>query len=638
MSIIQEIQALSPYPSLRPGQLRIAKEVYQAIVNGHDLVIEAPCGLGKTLACLMGIAPPIKSGLVQKVLWLTRTNNESDKIINEAKKLKIGGPLRGLSIRGRSHSCLYIKGTSEDILHLACKTLRNENLCPYLNQERIDEAIESIEQNYELISSVEIVELCHKLKACPFIVMKKLALRRNLIALTYPYFFNRNVRKAYVKSLFSQAKNVVVIIDEAHNLLEALPEYNTRRVKLSTILNAVDELYIRDQIRLARPLEDIAFSLEEMVKNCNMACGVEIPLNLIERPIAGHGGEVTSYLSELKRVAREIIFTRAIKGLSVRCYTLSIYLFLKELFNSSQDMRMLWAYNEIDSNSITIELRPLYCNITPLLQGFRNTIFMSGTLSPISRYLKLIGLRDRSEEKRLKVVKYLKPQYGRVFLIIDKSVSTSLKSRSQTLFKKLLYKLKILRNAIKGGLGIFAASYNILQGLLTVGLKDALSGSVLVDDGRSSHTATLALLELFKDYVQRGFNATLVSVVGGRFSEGVDIPSSIMPIAVIVGLPLPEPTPYTIKKLEILKSMGFKDPHNITFIEPAMRKVIQTIGRLIRSPNDQATVILMDERYNAHAINRYMPKWLKYKAFVNDNPLMLLHSLPPLKPKVASNQ
>jgi len=153
-------------------------------------------------------------------------------------------------------------------------------------------------------------------------------------------------------------------------------------------------------------------------------------------------------------------------------------------------------------------------------------------------------------------------------------------------------------------------------------LKELMQGLTFIDEGKSS--PSIEVFERFKNYVEEGADATLVSVVGGRLAEGIDISSRLMSVAAIVGLPMPEPTSYNLKKVERLQSLGFKRPHNAVFIEPAMRRVAQAVGRLIRSPLDRAVVVLMDRRYSEPLIKKYMPKWLGYELRVSDNPLCLL--------------
>ncbi|MEM2535226.1 MAG: helicase C-terminal domain-containing protein, partial [Candidatus Nezhaarchaeales archaeon] len=358
--------------------------------------------------------------------------------------------------------------------------------------------------------------------------------------------------------------------------------------------------------------------------------GIEVTKDNIQNAITEYFKNPLEYLNELRRIAIDIVRMRAVKGLNLRCPTYSTYAFLREVLCS--DDRIIWAYLDFDGE-MHLEVKPLTCDFAQIVRLFRGVILMSGTLSPIKEFVKILNL----DLKSLKAMRYVKPKYGRVAFIVDPSISTSLKDRSEELYKTIVYKLKIIRSIVDRGLGIFLPSYTILQALKNAGLKELIPGPVLVDDGRG--TSSREVFERFKDYVEKGMRASLVSVVGGRLTEGIDISSYLMPVAVIVGLPMPEPTPYNLKKIEKLRSLGFENAHEVVFVEPAMRRVAQTVGRLIRSPSDEAVAILMDRRYTKNLIKRYMPRWLSYELRIANSPSHLLQeALSSLKMKEGYEQ
>jgi len=619
-----ELRALSPYPSLRPGQLKIAKTVYVTVAQGLCTVIEAPCGLGKTIASLMGIALSLQRNLIRRVLWLTRTNDESDKVIEEARRLKDrGSPLRGLSLRGKSSSCPLLRGVNEELSHLACRALRDELLCPYLDQEKVDQCADRLSREHDLATSVEVIQAAIKDRCCPVAVMKKLMKSSNILVLTYPYVFNRYVYGAYFK--FLQLHDTATIIDEAHNVMESAIEYESKALKVNTLYNSIDELLSRE-VELAAPLVDLIGVFKGLM-NSNLLQGVDVSREEILKVISRHFKDPFEYLERLRKVALEVIKTRALRGLTIRCPTYSTFTFLKKALNADSD-HTIWLHLDAEGE-LCIEVRPLTYDFRRVTGKFHGVVLMSGTLSPISSFIKILNLKAENS----KIIRYVRPKYGHVVFIVDRSISTSLKNRSEQLYKAIAYKLKAIRSNTKGGLGVFVPSYDILRALKAVGLKELMQGLTFIDEGKSS--PSIEVFERFKNYVEEGVDATLVSVIGGRLAEGIDISSRLMSVAAIIGLPMPEPTPYNLKKVERLRSLGFERPHNVVFIEPAMRKVVQAVGRLIRSPLDRAVVILMDRRYSEPLIKKYMPKWLGYELRVSDNPLCLLQeALSSLKPEV----
>jgi len=611
-----ELRALSPYPSLRPGQLRIAKTVYMTVAQGLCTVIEAPCGLGKTIASLMGIALSLRRNLIRRVLWLTRTNDESDKVIEEARRLKdCGGPLRGLSLRGKSSSCPLLRGVNEELSHLACRALRDESLCPYLDQEKVDHCADRLSREHDLVTSIEVIQAAIKERCCPVAVMKRLMRSSNILALTYPYLFNRYVYEAYFK--FLQVHDTATIIDEAHNVMESAIEYESKALKVNTLYSSIDELSSREA-KLAGPLEDLVGTFRGFTNN-DLSRGVDVSREEILKIISRHFKDPLEYLERLRKVALEVIKTRALRGLTIRCPTYSTYTFLEKALSAGND-HVIWLHLDAEGE-LCVEARPLTYDFRQVAGKFHGVILMSGTLSPISSFIKFLNLKAENS----KVIKYVSPKYGHVVFMVDRSISTSLKNRSEHLYKAIAYKLKAIRESTRGGLGVFVPSYGILRALEAVGLKELMHGLTFIDKGKG--LPSIEVFERFKNYVEEGVDATLVSVIGGRLAEGIDISSRLMSVAVIVGLPMPEPTPYNLKRVEKLRSLGLERPHKTVFIEPAMRKVVQAVGRLIRSPLDRAIVILMDRRYSRSLIKKYMPKWLGYKLCVSDDLPCLLQEV-----------
>lgn len=608
-----ELLSLTPYSSLRPGQLKIAKTVYLSMAKGLYVVLEAPCGLGKTIASLMGVTLSLQRNIVRRVLWFTRTNDESDKVIEEAKRIKDSrGTLRGISIRGKSSSCPRLRGTNEELTHLACRALRDELLCPYLDQERIDLCVDRLSCQHNLITSIDIIQNAIGDKCCPVAVMKRILRKSNIIALTYPYVFNDNIYKTYSKFLLLDP--TVAIMDEAHNIVELMVEYKSKVLRLTTLHRSIDELS-KIKAELVKPLEDLTLLLKDLA-DVAPSQGIEVSKDQILRIIAKYFKDPLDYLYKLKEVVLDIIKLRAVKGLTIRCPTYSTYSFLRDALSTDVD-NLMWVYMDVE-NEVHIELKPLTCDFSWIAHRFHSVIFMSGTISPLGGFVKSLSL----DPENVKTIKYVKPKYGRVIFIVDASISTSHKNRSEQLYKALVYKLKTIRNIVETGLGIFVPSYNVLRDLKRAGLKELMPGLTLIDDNKG--LSSLGIFNRFRDYIKMGVNATLVSVIGGRLAEGIDISSSLMPVAVIVGLPMPEPTPYNLRKVEKLRCLGFKRPYEAVFVEPAMRKVSQAVGRLIRSPSDEAIVVLMDKRFTKGFVKKYIPRWLSYELYISSSPMCLL--------------
>jgi len=87
----------------------------------------------------------------------------------------------------------------------------------------------------------------------------------------------------------------------------------------------------------------------------------------------------------------------------------------------------------------------------------------------------------------------------------------------------------------------------------------------------------------------------LLAVVGGRLSEGVDFPDTALEVVVVAGIPYPKPSART-KSLVDFFDRKFGRGWEYAVEVPTARKLLQTLGRVIRSPTDVGAVAILDYR------------------------------------------
>jgi DNA excision repair protein ERCC-2 len=117
-----------------------------------------------------------------------------------------------------------------------------------------------------------------------------------------------------------------------------------------------------------------------------------------------------------------------------------------------------------------------------------------------------------------------------------------------------------------------------------------------VEEQSMSQSDLMDLVTSFKSCgVEKGSGATLFSVMGGRISEGMDFPANQLEIAVIVGIPYPKPTARQ-RGLQKYYDLKFGKGWEYTVKAPAARKLLQSIGRLIRDENDRGVAVILDKR------------------------------------------
>jgi Rad3-related DNA helicase len=98
------------------------------------------------------------------------------------------------------------------------------------------------------------------------------------------------------------------------------------------------------------------------------------------------------------------------------------------------------------------------------------------------------------------------------------------------------------------------------------------------------------------------------AVLGGVFAEGVDLPGSLLIGAFIATLGLP-PVSVTQAHIQARLDKLFGADHGYADLVPALQKVVQAAGRVLRTPEDRGWLWLLDERYRRADVVALLPAW-----------------------------
>ena len=129
-----------------------------------------------------------------------------------------------------------------------------------------------------------------------------------------------------------------------------------------------------------------------------------------------------------------------------------------------------------------------------------------------------------------------------------------------------------------------------------------------------SQTALMDLVAEFKECGGKETEAAaLLSVMGGRISEGMDFPAEELEIVILVGIPYPKPSARQ-RGLQRFYDLKFRKGWEYTVEAPTARKLLQSIGRLIRKENDRGVAVILDRR---------APRFKKYIQDLQHSPDLL---------------
>jgi DNA excision repair protein ERCC-2 len=235
----------------------------------------------------------------------------------------------------------------------------------------------------------------------------------------------------------------------------------------------------------------------------------------------------------------------------------------------------------------------------PLYKRSYASLNLSGTVNP-DVYKKLVGLQYKFKEKpyRQHTVPSPFPAHN-ILALITKGVSTKNDLRTPAMFQNYTEKIGEVLRTSPGNVGIFCASYAVMNSLMMYGLKEEIrraNKQLFMEDGSLSASENAYMVRDFKSCGD-GRGAVLLGVCGGRNAEGEDFPGEAMSTVLIVGIPYPYPSPRIQAKIEYYDKVFNKKGWVFGYLSPAMQRANQASGRPIRKLNDKGVIIFMDGRF-----------------------------------------
>jgi len=576
-----------PY-KMRDGQRKLIRDVEEVLENSYHMVFEAPTGSGKTIAVLY---PTIKYAKKydKRIIYLVHTNSQEQQVIREAKKLNVFA----IALQGRSNLCPLardkFKGGNAEELALICGKLKKEVMegkkeaCPYYsnyleNEEEIREYIK------EVHTAEEVFKKAIKLGVCPYEAIKDALKDAILIVSPYIYFLYPFIRRGLLERMGYGLNDIILIIDEAHNLPEV-----AREIKSMELTQHSLELMEKEALEYGNPqifghsIADIGEFIKESIYRMEKFLQEEeglIPSYAFEEELSRFLGIGMNDIGELSKqliyygemVREERIKRRKLPRSYI--YHVGSFLYLWREAYSYEYIRLIRG-----GKNPSLEI---YCMdpsiVTDIIKSVHSSIHLSGTLA-LENYRNLIGL---PEDTLLKRYPSPFPRDNLKILYVD-DVTTKYEEVEKHIDTIAAYLEKIIN--IGRNTAIFFPSYSLLSKV-----EEKMSIKALAENKGMRQYAIFDMVEKFREE-----GGAILSVLGGRLYEGLDFPGEQLEIVVIVGIPYPKPTP-RVKMLERYYESKFGNGWEYAFKIPAVIKMRQAIGRLIRSEEDRGVAIILDKR------------------------------------------
>ncbi len=557
-----------PYHELRKGQAEIIEAVKRSVEKKRNLLLEAPSGIGKTIAVLYAVFPFLLDKY--KLVYLTRTYREMERVFNESLLLNRNFEIETTLIKGRKELCINerINKREFDEFYFLCKKFIQNNKCDYFKNFILkSKIIENILKEKRFLPNFNIIDLGLNISCCPYELQKIKIPNSKIILSTHNLIFNQEILED------SSLPETILIIDEAHNLVDLISK------NLTTTISSSDLIFIQDKIKnnyIKDLIERLIFSFNKLFEKNNknyFKIYLYELLNFLEKD---YGINLLNFLKYfLNFFDKEIVENNLLIQKIIK-----IKSFYEKLIFSNNETIIIFENKNNEFIFQIINFNPSFF-LSQFFKKFNNVILISATLKPFEYFLKLTGLENNSDCLEVK------SEYNpKILTIIIKSLSTKFEERNSLLYKNLIKILAEISESSKGNIGVFTASYEIINGLVENGLSEYIKNPVFIDEPNLSNEELSVIINKYKELN----NAILISVQGGRVSEGEDFPEEKMDTVVIIGIPFEPPSLLVYERINYLNKIFNNKGKLYGYILPAIRKTIQAIGRAFRSPHDKGIV------------------------------------------------
>ncbi len=595
----------------RENQIELMALIEETVLSGRHAVIESGTGSGKTV-CSISAAHGAITGGRKKILYLTRTNSQQAQVIRESAAVGV----RAVAIQGRANMCPLMdsdsefrNGTSEELAKL-CRDYKKEGKCPYfsrLGENGEEWAMEKL--GGRPFTAEELRERALGLGICPYEAAKILMRDAELVTAPYIFFFNPHIRRALLDWTGASIQDIVLIVDEAHNLPDYCRDIESAELSLNSLSAARKETEefgdpeIMDGFSVADLIDLMARVIKELddeyvrEEDSFMPPGAVMEFLMTETHRTStslhRAFEKTLEFGEAIREKK-----RAEKKLP-RSYIHSLgafMLFWSEIDAAEYVKLIIRGKDRGEERNSRLEAACLDPRLaSAAITECSASVHMSGTLAPLEEYRASIGLPEDSALARFPSPF---PRENLKILAVD-DVTTKYDdwSRDRGMPERIAAHIAAIAEAGGRNTGVFFPSYGIMSAVMKNIPPPEKGGIEVISDERGMGQKELQ--KRIEDFRRGSGSARIFStVMGGRVSEGIDFPASEMEIAIIVGIPYPKPT---AKQQALMRyyDIRFGKGWEYTVKAPAIRKVQQAIGRLIRRETDRGVAVILDKRAGA---------------------------------------
>ncbi len=578
-------KSLFPHDEMRPSQKEFYIAAASAIRRNRILLAHVPTGIGKTAAVL---SAALENSKGRKILFLTARRSQHHMVTETARAIGRRYPERGVScvsVIARRAICINPSVSGATDHSERCSLLIESGRCPYFLELRRSSLSDRL--SGAILDAQEIAEAGGEHGVCPYYLSLELAARADIVIADYNQIFMESLRPSFLGRLGASMENIILVVDEAHNLPDRirqslvfrpawglralLKEKETGRGKTAVleVLNRFSSMFPEKEEQL--PFDKAGAPCRPLVFSTGFDDEEELPCKIISELAGCLSGELIEPVLSFSRF------------LALWC---------------DEDAPVVRYAGPRGPHLKSLDIRP---SASPVFSAVSSAVLMSGTLHPGRFYRDVLGIP--SERARVKRFGWPFPVENRRIFVV-KETTTRYAERSKEMYRETAEIISDAVSGIKGNIAAFFPSYEVLSEVERFLPAERMDARILFERRGMSVAALKKILAALKT----GDNNLLLAVQSGSLSEGLDYSGAALSGVIVVGLPVPPPDPERLALQQLYSVMfGRSSGFRYAFLQPAVNRVLQSAGRLIRGEEEKGTIVLMDHRFSARRIRAMFP-------------------------------
>jgi len=623
------------HDTLRDGQKEMIHDALSVISKGGFMLANAPTGIGKTAAALAAALTVARDNGGMQVLFMTGRQSQHRIVVDTVRKINERLPASESKVTlvdmiGQNGMCINELALQHGgRFRQICGELRGTRKCkPFLEDSpglrlkvldyplHVDELVEH-SKHWRSTAGPQ--------PTCPWKIARETASQADILVCDYNHLFNEDTRNSSLEAMGLHMENMIVVIDEAHNLPDRIRRGLSKTLNDKLLRDAVYEL---EEYCESLSESGLNSTLEEANFSRSRACATALKRYKgrlstwirEQRDVLRNPGDVGAEIEV--RVEADLILSMLrqelsgdISGESIQLTNLINQLFLVQVDPDDDDDEMatdrlatvlsiLDKYAQSpamcvvltsrgDENRITTHLLDPGIVSSEVFQAIQGGVLMSGTLTPPEMYAESLGVPVSAP---LNASSYPSPFLAdRRPVLIASNVTSKYTERGPENTRKIRQHIRALLQNTPGHVAVFCQSYRMLEEVVEE--ADWPGRMILIESRNWTKKRVDSALKQLRDARLRGTKILLAGVFGGRLSEGVDYSNNILDAVVCVGIPVaPQSVPQNALREYIEKKHGRGKGWKYGALQPAVNSVLQGMGRAIRKIEDRAFILLLDNR------------------------------------------